>query len=39
MLALAGLNPDISRVFRVIGLDQVLACYDTVAAAARTLRS
>lgn len=39
MLALAGLNPDISRVFRVIGLDQVFVSYDTVAAAARALRS
>ena len=39
VLALAGLNPDISRVFRVIGLDQVFVSYDTVAAAARALRS
>ena len=39
VLALAGVNPDISRVFRVIGLDQVFVSYDTVDAAARALRS
>ena len=38
VLALAA-NPDISRVFRVIGLDQVFVSYDTVDAAARALRS
>ncbi len=39
VLALAGLNPDIARVFRVIGLDQVFSSYDTVDAASRALGS
>lgn len=39
VLALARVNSDISRVFRVIGLDQVFVSYDTVDAAARALRS
>jgi anti-sigma B factor antagonist len=38
-LALAGINPDIARVFRVIGLDQVFSSYDSVDAAARALSS
>ncbi len=38
-LALAGLNADIARVFRVIGLDQVFTSYDTVEAASRALRT
>ncbi|HLH57801.1 MAG TPA: STAS domain-containing protein [Streptosporangiaceae bacterium] len=36
-LALAGMNSDIARVFRVIGLDQVFTSYDSVEAAARAL--
>jgi anti-sigma B factor antagonist len=36
-LALAGLNPDITRVFRVIGLDQVFTTYDDVEAAVRAV--
>ena len=39
MLALTGMNPDIVRVFRVIGLDQVFSSYDTVDDAARALSS
>ncbi len=38
-LALAGMNSDIARVFRVIGLDQVFASYDSVEAATRALTS
>ena len=37
MLALAGMNADIARVFRVIGLDQVFPSYATVDAASRAL--
>jgi len=37
VLAMAGLNPDIARVFRVIGLDQVLPAYDSTEAAVRAL--
>ena len=36
-LALAGMNPDIARIFRVIGLDQVFSSYDSVDAATRAL--
>lgn len=36
-LALAGMNSDITRVFRVIGLDQVFTSYDSVEAATRAL--
>jgi anti-sigma B factor antagonist len=36
-LALAGMNADIARVFRVIGLDQVFSSYDSVDAATRAL--
>jgi anti-sigma B factor antagonist len=36
-LALAGLNPDLTRVFRVIGLDQVFATYGDVEAAAKAI--
>ncbi len=39
VLALTGMNPDIARVFRVIGLDQVFSSYDTVEDAARALSS
>lgn len=38
-LALTGMNPDIARVFRIIGLDQVFSSYDTVDDAARALSS
>jgi anti-sigma B factor antagonist len=36
-LALAGMNSDITRVFRVIGLDQVFSSYESVDAATRAL--
>jgi anti-anti-sigma regulatory factor len=36
-LALAGMNADIARVFRVIGLDQVFSSYESVDAATRAL--
>jgi anti-sigma B factor antagonist len=38
-LALAGVNADIARVFRVIGLDQQIPSYDSVDAATRALAS
>jgi anti-sigma B factor antagonist len=38
-LVLAGMNADITRVFRVIGLDQIFTSYDTVDAASRALRT
>jgi len=37
VLALAGLNPDIARVFGVIGLDQVVPAYDTAETPVRAL--
>ena len=36
-LALAGMNPDITRVFRVIGLDRVFSSYDSVDAAVKAI--
>jgi anti-anti-sigma factor len=36
-LALAGVNPEIVRIFRVISLHQVFAFYDSVEAATRAL--
>ncbi|HEY0718329.1 MAG TPA: STAS domain-containing protein [Streptosporangiaceae bacterium] len=36
-LALVGLNPDLTRVFRVIGLDQVFATYGDVEAAVKAI--
>jgi anti-sigma B factor antagonist len=36
-LVLAGLNPDITRVFRVTGLDQVFASYGDVEAAVKAI--
>ncbi|MFH8336408.1 STAS domain-containing protein [Streptomyces sp. AM6-12] len=36
-LGLAGLSPDLGRVFRTVGLDQVFTCYPTVGDALATL--
>ncbi|MFG1749931.1 STAS domain-containing protein [Streptosporangium sandarakinum] len=36
-LALAGIDPDIARVFRIMGLDRLLSFYDTAEDAVRAL--
>ncbi|GLW09110.1 anti-sigma factor antagonist [Microtetraspora sp. NBRC 13810] len=38
-LAFAGLNPDLTRVFGIVGLDQILSLHPTLEAAVAAVRS